>query len=299
MPDKLDIITTNLYPNKLFFKPIFDVVILDFASPGPLNFFENYKDSEELPLALKMQINEGLSYSQNLIILIPCLSDLSPILTLFSEMFSKRKEGFSIEIEAVSSNKGLEVFIIYCGKYNRISNENTVDFISNYLNNDSNFMNNIPNINHFLEHMSEKIGFQQIFSSILEAENRSCCDNETFFQRFLDLLKEKDRLSIEEQQEYLCSYEQKKTTEYNSLNKTPHFEQILNDYRIKKENHIQIEEKSDLSEKDYDFSEYTIENLDCGTPESTVPNDKSLTKYDAMSPMYYLLKKPAEKDKIF
>ncbi len=174
--------------------------------------------------------------------------------------------------------------------------ENTISFLSDYLNQDSSFVNNIPNITHFLGHLCGKIGYQQIFQDILKAEEEKCCKNETFFQRFLDLLRNKDQITAEEHQEFLHinNHDQKEPFEKNSSTfencsafsfhkpskrnknpfsfktknqRTPEFEFLNHNSKQHK-----LSKLSALSDKFHSFSEYSLEN----TENASLQSDKFL-----------------------
>lgn len=291
----IEIISTNFMNSRRVLKTlIFDVVILDFFSNGSLNFFEEFCEIEELLLALDLQIQEALCYSDNLILLIPCINDLSILLPLFSEKVSFFY--LYIEVFTVYDQKP-EIFAIYYGKKKHVSNEKIVVFLSDYLNKDSSFVKNVPNISHFLWNLSTKLPFKQIFKEIIKAEHKKCCKNETLFQRFLDLLRKQAIISIEEQQEYLLSshdklqnndkfssfYEncssafsfQKPHKKHENKNifvfkdKTPDFESLT---RRTAKNCGKSSKISNYSERNGSFSEYTLENPDNHDCESFESN---------------------------
>lgn len=285
----IEVITSNFMNSRRVLKSFsFDVVILDFISIGSLNFFEEFCEIEELLLALDLQMQEALAYSENLILLIPCINDLSILLPLFSE----KTGSFYIYVEVFTVyDQKPELFAIYYDKKKRVSNEKVVVFLSDYLNKDSSFIKNVPNISFFIWNLSTKLNYKQIFKEIIKAEHKKCCKNETFFQRFLDSLRKQGIISIEEQQEYLFSSHEKIQNNDNencasafSFQK-PHkkYESTKNLFAIKdKTPDFEIFTKktakncgksskiSNYSERNGSFSEYTLENPDCESIESNM-----------------------------
>ena len=309
--DKIECLETNLFKSekKVFYNAKVDYVILDLFSQGILNVFEELEE-DDLYFALENQINEAFAYSENLIFIIPCIPDLSLLITILSEIttegayLNNQYPCYGLEIQAIAIGATLELYIIYFGnRFKGITKEKTVSFLSNFLNKDSSFVNNIPNINHFLGHLSERIGFHQIFKYVLEAEEHRCSSSETLFLSFLDILKDSGTLDKEEQQEILQEHIEKshpaphlKEETYNTLGlsfkknmmratnskeclflreKTPDFDSLMR--KLHRRPYEKYSKKSVFStDNNNSFSSYTDNNIDLGSIESNKLGEGSL-----------------------
>ena len=291
-----EFISSNVDCYRRTFRREFDLVILDLTNISIFNEFFNSSEKNrekiqnEAILALENQIQESLSYSENMVMILPGMEDLGWLL----ELFNDKKEIFSIEIEIFSGfSKNLELVLVYFGKFNKISRQDTLDYMGVFLNRDCSFHKNKENIIHFLGHLTGKLGFKRVFRYMISAEEMKCCKNATLFQRFLDLIREKDKISVEEQQEYLShdkkheqsssffencsafSFQKKRrrsdTSQYYSKEKTPEFEaSLLTHKEIIKNRHLNKESKnsniSNFTEKDFwSFSEDWLENPALGS----------------------------------
>lgn len=74
------------------------------------------------------------------------------------------------------------------------------------MNKDISFAQNIPNIRHLLMHLNEKIALHNITLAVFQAETIAC-QNETIYQKFIDILRESHYFSLEELQLYMNSCE--------------------------------------------------------------------------------------------
>ena len=126
-----EFISSNVDCYRRTFRREFDLVILDLTNISIFNEFFNSSEKNrekiqnEAILALENQIQESLSYSENMVMILPGMEDLGWLL----ELFNDKKEIFSIEIEIFSGfSKNLELVLVYFGKFNKISRQDTLDF---------------------------------------------------------------------------------------------------------------------------------------------------------------------------
>lgn len=186
--------------NMNFNNKIFDVILINpVLKLDPEKRFSLLKN---VKFDYHKVLLKSLKLKKNVILCLPKYVETFEIIDLFSAVFNEieQLEENCLEIEYQFMNKELQQIVVFYGHIAGINKEEILNLLLDMVNKDNKTC--MLKQKDFLKSVISKIGIKSASNYIVLAESKRLND-ETIIQRFIDLLRVHQELTIEELDEYL------------------------------------------------------------------------------------------------